>query len=102
MPPSQRSPQYRQAKFHEAISQPSPQEPVVGRVSEKSAAPQATKTANTASKGPSIVVHDKVWLYTFLLHTIAYLGVSGYVNYTTITNDKQPITEDSEFGPIDM
>ena len=71
-------------------------------MSEKSAAPQATKEANTASKRPSVVVHDKVWLYTFLLHTIAYLGVSGYINCTTITNDKQPITEDTDLGPIDM
>ena len=71
-------------------------------MSETPAAPQATKKANTASAGPSVVVHDKLWLYTFLLHTIAYLGVSGYINYTTITNDKQPITEDSNLGPIDM
>jgi len=58
--------------------------------------------SSRASKKVKPIIHDKVWLYAFLLHTLAYLGVSGYINYTTITNDKQPITEDSDLGPIDM
>jgi len=69
-------------------------------ISEKLGSPRASKKVKPTSNGRS-VVHDRVWLCTFLIHTLAYLGVSAYINYTAVTNDKQPITEDSDLGPID-
>jgi hypothetical protein len=96
-----------QQKFHENTTVRSPgvgsssQHPSWKEADEKSAALRAPNKARPGSNGVS-VIHDQVWLYTFLVHTLAYLGVSGYINYTAITNDKQPITEDSDLGPIDM
>jgi hypothetical protein len=96
-----------QQKFHENTTVLSPgdgsssQNPSWNVSDEKSAATRAPNKASPGSNGVS-VTHDKVWLYTFLVHTLAYLGVSGYINYTAIINDKQPITEDSDLGSIDM
>jgi hypothetical protein len=104
--PPQSSQQYRQSKFKQATTVWSPgigstsQDPFWHESrSEKVKSPQPSTKAKSASNGRS-VVHDKVWLCTFLLHTLAYLGVSAYINYSAVTNDKQPITEDSDLGPI--
>jgi hypothetical protein len=104
--PPQSSQQYRPSKFKQATTVWSPgngstsQDPFWHESrSEQVESPQASKKAKPASNGRS-VVHDKVWLCTFLLHTLAYLGGSAYINYTAVTNDKQPITEDSDLGPI--
>jgi hypothetical protein len=94
----------RQQKFHEATAISSPRGGATNQnpswnEPRMSNPPRASEKAKSASNGRS-VAHDKVWLCTFLLHTLAYLGVSGYINYTAVTNDKQPITKDSDLGPI--
>jgi hypothetical protein len=104
--PPQSSQQYQSSKFEEATTVRSPGKGSTSQNpswhesrSEKVEAPRASKKVKPAPSGRS-VVHDKAWLCTFLLHTLAYLGVSAYINYTAVANDKQPITEDSDLGPI--
>jgi hypothetical protein len=46
------------------------------------------------------VISDKWWLFAFLIHTIAYLGASAWINYAAIANDKVAIT-DGTLGLID-
>jgi hypothetical protein len=48
------------------------------------------------------LVHNKVWLCVFLVHTLAYVCITAYINYVAVTNNKQPITGDASLGPIDM
>jgi hypothetical protein len=55
--------------------------------------------ANTDSKRIK-VISDKWWLLAFLVHTAAYLGASGWINYAAIANDRLAITNGT-LGPID-
>jgi hypothetical protein len=72
--------------------------------------PTDPRKKTSTLKGPSppleekekSLVHNKVWLYVFLVHTLAYVGITAYINYVTVANDKQPITEGTSLGPIDM
>jgi hypothetical protein len=64
-------------------------------VSDRSDSPKANLESGNA-------VHDKAWLYTFLVQTIAYLGGTAYINYAAFSNGNQSITEDSQLGPIDL
>ena len=57
--------------------------------------------AGDISSGRGRVIQNKMWFYTFLLHTVAYFGGSGYINYLSISTDKQLITEGGQ-GPIDL
>jgi len=57
-------------------------------------------TDEEADRSGSPAVNDKWWMIFFLVHTLAYLGISAWINYAAITNDKLPITEDTS-GPID-
>jgi hypothetical protein len=59
------------------------------------------ESGETNDAGGNRVVHNKIWLYGFLLHTLAYFGGSGYINYLSISTGKQLIAEGSP-GPIDM
>lgn len=97
---------YRPPKFAEATTvlnspggstsqnpaHPLPKKPKVSEV------PRKGKTAPKSLTD----IHDKVWLFIFLIHTLAYLGVSAWINYAVIANDKQPINEDNDLGPIDV
>jgi hypothetical protein len=56
--------------------------------------------ANTGSRRQQ-VTHDKLWLYGFLIHVIAYMSASAYINYLSISTVQQPIAEDHQ-GPIDV
>jgi hypothetical protein len=62
--------------------------------------PSASMDKSVDQAGKS-AIQDKWWFATFLVHTLGYLGASAWINYTTVTNDKQPVTEDSDLGPID-
>jgi hypothetical protein len=63
---------------------------------------EASKYAEDRKTRSGLAVHDKAWLYAFLIQTIAYLGATAYINYAAISNDKRPITENSELEPIDL
>lgn len=68
----------------------------------KRKSPRSPAKVRPAKQGGQSGIHDKVWLFLFLVHTLAYLGVSAWINYAVIANDKQPISEDSDLGPIDV
>ena len=57
--------------------------------------------AGDINSGRGRVIQNKMWFYTFLLHTVAYFGGSGYINYLSISTDKQLLTEGGQ-GPIDL
>ena len=57
--------------------------------------------SGNADSGRGRVLQNKMWFYTFLLHTMAYFGGSGYINYLSISTDKQLLTEGGQ-GPIDL
>jgi len=44
-------------------------------------------------------IRDKWWLWGFLIHTIAYLGSSVYINYIAITEARPQSTENTS-SPI--
>lgn len=44
-------------------------------------------------------IRDKWWLWGFLIHTIAYLGCSAYINYLAITV-AQPQNTEATSSPI--
>jgi hypothetical protein len=83
---------YRKSKFEEA-------ELPTDRREETSTFKDPTPPLEAKEKS---LVHNKVWLYIFLVHTLAYVGITAYINYVAVTNDKQPITGDASLGPIDM
>lgn len=57
--------------------------------------------SGNADSGRGRVLQNKMWFYTFLLHTVAYFGGSGCINYLSISTDKQLLTERGQ-GPIDL
>lgn len=57
--------------------------------------------SGNADSGRGRVLQNKMCFYPFLLHTIAYFGGSGYINYLSISTDKQLLTEGGQ-GPIDL
>jgi hypothetical protein len=63
---------------------------------------KATSPSDKSDKREKSLVHDKIWLCIFLIHTLAYLGVSAYNNYVAVINNSQSINEDASLGPIDM
>ena len=44
-------------------------------------------------------VHDKWWLWGFMIHAIAYLGSSAYINYVVFIDSRSQIAEDAS-SPI--
>jgi hypothetical protein len=63
---------------------------------------KATSTSSKSDRKGKSFIHDKIWLCIFLIHTLAYLGVSAYNNYVTVANNKQAVNEDTSLGPISM
>jgi hypothetical protein len=105
LPPSVTpSQENRRTKFQEEMTEATPIKPSSQDrypVPKRPNTFETSKEANTASKNLH-AIHDKVWLGVFLVHTLAYLGFSAYINYVTVANDKQSITEVTSLGPIDM
>jgi hypothetical protein len=67
---------------------------------EKPDTPTVGNDASRTSSKRIKVISDKWWLLAFLIHTAAYLGASGWINYAAIANDKMAITNGT-LGPID-